>query len=265
MLKKAISIILLLLTMMMCAVQACAEFSLRGYDQDAGYQYISLGRFPQEADGSEKPILWRVLSVEENQAYLLSEYVLFNSQIHSDYEEYVRFGGIFNQTDIFLLLNGPFEGKPVSLEEQQELRLADQFGYAHIAKTCFKDQAFTAQEQSMLIEDDALGMVFFVDAEDLKNKAFGFGAMKQRRAVGTAYALANGLFQYKNETSPYWTRSPSTTRTDAARCTKIDGDLGYIRCVVMNEGCRPAVRLILAGLEPVGGSGTMEDPYRFIR
>ena len=255
---------MLFLTMMI-AVNSCAEFSIRGYDQHAGYQYVSLGSFPQEADGTEKPILWRVLSVEENQAYLLSEYVLFNSQVHHDDEAYVGFEGVFNQTDMFLLLNGPFEGKPVSPEKEQELRLNDQFGYAHMAELCFKDQAFTALEQDMLVQDDDLGMVFMAEAEDLKNKDYGFVSLKQRRAVGTEYALANGLFQYKNGTSPYWTRSQSTTRTDAVRCTKIDGDLGYIRCVVMNEGCRPAVRLKIEGLKPVGGSGTMEDPYTFIR
>ena len=35
----------------------------------------------------------------------------------------------------------------------------------------------------------------------------------------------------------------------------------YIRCVVMNEGIRPALRLDIGALELSGGDGTMENPY----
>ena len=117
----------------------------------------------------------------------------------------------------------------------------------------------------MLMVDDELGMVFLADADDLKNAAMGFSSAKQRQAHGTEYALENGLFQYQNGTSPYWTRSQSSSYAYATRCTKVDGNLGYIRCVVMNEGCRPAIRLMLDELEISGGSGTMDDPYTFSR
>lgn len=256
--------VILLLAMMICAT-ASAEFSLRGYDKKAGYAYVALGEFPQEADGTAKPILWRVLSVGEEYAYLLSEYVLFNNRVHPDDNEYIAFNAAFNQTEMFSLLNGPFEGNPISLEEQQELKSIERLGRVHIAEVCFKDQAFTANEQAMLIADDELGMVFLASADDLKNKEYGFSTSKHRQARGTEYALANGLFQYQNGTSPYWTRSQSVSYQYATRCTKVDGDLGYIRCVVMNEGCRPAIRLKLEGLEPAGGSGTAEDPYTFNR
>lgn len=256
---------MLLLVMLMTSANAAAQFELRGYDKKEGYQYILLGEFPQEADGAVKPILWRVLSVEENQAYLLSEYVLFNNRVHPDDNEYIAFEAAFNQTEMFKLLNGPFEGNPISVQEQQELKSIERLGRIHIAERCFKDQAFTAVEQAMLVVDEELGMVFLAAADDLKNKDYGFSSSKQRQARGTEYALANGLFRYQNGTSPYWTRSQSVSYKYATRCTKVDGDLGYIRCVVMNEGCRPAVRLSLEGLEPVGGSGTMEDPYTFVR
>ncbi len=261
--KKKVAL-LLLFAMMICS-SAFAEFELRGYDKKAGYQYVSLGEFPQEADGTVKPILWRVLSVEEDYAYLLSEYVLFNNRVHPDDNEYIAFNAAFHQTEMFFLLNGPFEGSPISLEEQQELKRIERLGRVHIAETCFKDQAFTANEQSMLIEDDELGMVFLATADDLKNREYGFSSSKNRQAYGTEYALVNGLFRYQNGTSPYWTRSQSVSYKYATRCTKVDGDLGYIRCVVMNEGCRPAIRLKLEGLEAAGGSGTAEDPYTFNR
>ena len=262
--KKCFAL-LLAFACLLCACACAEDFSLRGYDKKQGYQYVQLGEFPQDADGTARPVLWRVLSADDSQAYLLSEYILFNNRVHPDDKEYIAFGGAFNQTEMFALLNGPFEGNPIPKEEQDKLKAKERLGRVHIAQICFKDQAFTQAEQDMLIADEELGMVFLASADDLKNSAMGFSAAKSRQAKGTEYALENGLFQYQNGTSPYWTRSQSLSYDYGTRCTKVDGDLGYIRCVVMNEGCRPAVRLSLKGLVPTGGSGTMDDPYTFAR
>ena len=259
-------ICMLVLAMMLGACAAAQEpFSLRGYDQKEGYQYVQLGEFPQDADGTVRPILWRVLSVNDTQAYLLSEYILFNNRVHPDDKEYIAFEAAFNQTEMFNLLNGPFEGSPLPEQEQEALKKRERLGRVHIAEICFKDQAFTPAEQRMLLEDEELGIVFLATAEDLKSREMGFASSKQRKAFGTEYALQNGLFQYQNGSSPYWTRSQSKSFAYGTRCTKVDGDLGYIRCVVMNEGCRPAVRLLLDGLTPTGGDGTIENPYTFAR
>ena len=262
---KRFVVLILAMAWLLCASACAEEFALRGYDKKQGYQYVQLGEFPQEADGTVRPILWRVLSVDDTQAYLLSEYILFNNRVHPDDNEYIAFQAAFNQTEMFALLNGPFEGNPIPKEEQDQLKEKERLGRVHIAQMCFKDQAFTQVEQSMLVTDEELGMVFLAEADDLKNAKMGFAGPKQRQAWGTEYALANGLFQYQNGTSAYWTRTQSTSYAYATRCTKVDGNLGYIRCVVMNEGCRPALRLSLNGLIPIGGTGTMEDPYVFAR
>ena len=262
---KRMFVLALSILWMMTACAWAEDFTLRGYDKKDGYQYVQLGEFPQDADGTVRPILWRVLNADDAQAYLLSEYILFNNRVHPDDKEYIAFDAAFNQTEMFCLLNGPFVGNPIPKEEQDKLKAKERLGRVHIAEICFKDQAFTTLEQSMLIDDEELGMVFLVAADDLKNSAFGFSSAKDRQAHGTEYALANGLFRYQNGTSPYWTRSQSSSYAYATRCTKVDGNLGYIRCVVMNEGCRPAIRLSLEELVPAGGNGTMEDPYTFIR
>jgi len=262
---KKICILALAMAMLFSACAYAQDFAPRGYDKKHGYQYIQLGEFPQDADGTVRPILWRVLSVDDTQAYLLSEYVLFNNRVHPDDNEYIAFEAEFNQTEMYRLLNGPFEGDPIPVEEQENLKKKERLGRVHIAEICFKDQAFTKMEQDMLISDEELGTVFLVTAEDLKNSEMGFASSKQRMAYGTEYALANGLFRYQNGSSPYWTRSQSQSFAYGTRCTKVDGDLGYIRCVVMNEGCRPAIRLSLDGLESIGGDGSMENPYVFVR
>lgn len=261
--KKAIMIALMAGLLLMMACPSLADVQLRGYDKKSGYQYVAFGSFAQEADGTVKPILWRVLEVGEEYAYLLSEYVLFGNRIDPDDVYYQDIKGDFAQTEMFRLLNGPFEGNPISVEEQKALDEKERLGYAYIAETCFADTAFTAEEQAMLLEDEALGKVFLASADDLKNKDYGFTSSKARQAYGTEYAYVTGLFEYQNHTSPYWTRSQSVSYKYATRCTKVDGDLGYIRCVVMNEGCRPAIRLRLEGLEVMGGDGTMDNPFTF--
>ena len=245
---KKFVVLTLALLWMLCASAFAEDFVLRGHDKKQGYQYVQLGEFPQDADGTVRPILWRVLSVDETQAYLLSEYILFNNRVHLDDNEYIAFNAAFNQTEMFALLNGPFEGNPISKEEQDALKAKERLGRVYIAEVCFKDQAFTQAEQDMLVTDEELGTVFLPAVDDLKNSKMGFTDSKKRQAWGTEYAIENGLFKYQNGTSPYWTRSQSLSYAYATRCTKVNGNLGYIRCVVMNEGCRPAIRLSLEGL-----------------
>lgn len=253
----AVALIMCLLTPLDCL----SEFALRGYDREAGYQYVELGSFSQDADGAERPIVWRVLCAERGEAYLLSEYILFNNRVHPDDDAYAASGGAWNRTELFALLNGPFAGNPLPAAEREALLRKQRLGRVHIAETCFKDEAFTPLEQSRLVEDAALGMIFLPSSDDLNNPDYGFGTEKARRGYGTPYALANGLFLYGNGSSPYWMRTQSTSFKYGTRCTKVGGKIGYIRCVVMNEGCRPAVRLKLSGLTPVGGDGSLESPY----
>jgi hypothetical protein len=206
--------------------------SLRGYDAKAGYQYIAMGTWTQGENGEKEPILWRILTVGENEALLLSEYILGNHCVHAVYEDYVDFGGVWKRTDMYDFLNETFLPK-----------------------------AFTEGEQAVLLNSEELGTVFLPSSEDLSNKAYGFLDNKSRMGKGTAYALANGLFKYSTKFSPYWTRTQSTTLISGARCTKVKGNLGYIRVVVADVGWRPACRLSLDAAEIVSGEGTLESPF----
>lgn len=210
-------------------------YAVSGYTKASGYQYVQLGSYPQTAQGERKPILWRVLDVTDDYLYLFSEYVLFNHRVHEDYREYETIRDAFHLTELFGILNGVF----------------------------LKD-AFTDAEAELLFEDAALGKVFLVTSADLRNKDYGFTTNKARQGFGTEYAIKNGLFKYRNTaeargSSPYWTRTPSGTLKSGVNCTKAAGNIGYIRCVVMNEGIRPAVRLLRSTI--LYGGGTVTDPY----
>ena len=239
--KRIIALLLAALLMVSCAL---ADVALRGYDAKSGYVYVTLGQCPQ--DGGVEPIIWRVLSVEDGRAYLLSEYVLEARPIHSDYQEYANkptnkkkpgFNGDFTQTEMSRYLCGDF------------------------AQNCFTDD-----ERAMLTPDDTFGLFFLASDADLKNKAYGFTSNESRKAWGTPYALANGLFKYGSQRgghSPYWTRSQSSSDARHARCIKSKGELGRINVITLDEGMRPACYLSLSASEISGGTGTLDDPYTF--
>ena len=241
--RKMIRLICLLLTMMCLSCAAVAE-DLRGYDKADGYVYLTLGEFPQTETGYVEPILWRVLSVDDEKAYILSEYVLEARRIHGDYNEYANkptnqkkpgFDGDYTKTEMAQYLNGEF------------------------AST-----RFTEGELAILLADEELGLFFLPSADDLKNQDYGFTSNESRKAWGTAYALANGLFKYQRNRgshSPYWTRSQSTSNKQGARCIKSKGELGYINVITEDEGMRPACYLDMTKAIVASGSGTKEDPF----
>ena len=50
------------------------NLSLHGYEN--GWQYVRLGAYPQTEKGESQPVLWRVLSVSDGKALLLSDLIL---------------------------------------------------------------------------------------------------------------------------------------------------------------------------------------------
>lgn len=243
MMKKLTRLLAIVLALLMVSGLALAEDSLRGYEKKSGYVYLTFGAFPQTADGGVEPILWRVLSVEDGRAYILSEYVLAARRIHGDYKEYANkatnkktpgFNGDFTRTEMSLYLNGEFT------------------------------ENFTAGELAILSPDETLGMFTLLSSDELKDKALGFADNNSRKAWGTEYAKNNGLFVYSSSRgnhSPYWSRTQSSTNTQGARCIKSKGELGYINVITEDEGMRPACWLDMTKVVIASGSGTMEDPF----
>ena len=264
--------------LLLCGTAAAAESALRGYAKDDGYVYVCLGSYPQKADGSEEPILWRVLSVDDEKVWLLSEYILFARAMHTSLKEYRDvLKGDFAQTELCQYLNSTF--------------IAD---------------AFSSGETGMLLPHEKYGKVFLLSREELSDKTLGPGVTLKNsksakkiqnnpgvRAWGTEWAIQdNGypkdqypnpkarirnaagtadisvaekrLFVYsadRGSVSPYWTRSQSSADARHASCTKADGTIGHIEVGRDNEGVRPSVYLSPESFVICGGQGTKEDPY----
>ena len=267
----------LLAALVLLAGAAAAESPLRGYSKDQGYVYLRLGKYPQKADGTEEPILWRVLTTGDGKAYLLSEYILFARAMHTNRGEYKKFKGDFGKTEL-----------------------------CHYLNTTFAEAAFTEEEMSMLLPCEDYGKVFLISRDDMRNKNIGLGetvkgstnpkkvlANPGLRAWGTEWAIENNgydpaeypdpkakvrnstdtanitlgerrlyVFQAKyGACSPYWGRSPSASHGNQATCTKDGGQIGRIEVGRDNEGVRPALYLAEGSYEIISGTGTMEDPY----
>lgn len=257
---------------------ARAEDALRGYTAEEGYVYVRFGTYPQQADGGREPILWRVLTADDERVWLLSEYILFARAMHTSLSEYQKeFKGDYAQTELCRYLNTTF--------------LAD---------------AFTGAEQEALLPFGDCGRVFILSTEDLNDRSIGLGVtlrdsrsekkIRQNpgvRAWGTAWALQhNGyspeeypnprakirnaagtanvtvaekrLFAYSADrggVSPYWTRTQSGADRRHANCTKANGTIGHMEVGRDNEGVRPAVYLAAGSVRIAGGLGTREDPF----
>ena len=256
---------------------AGAEGSLRGYSKADGYVYLTMGEYPQTADGGVEPILWRVLTVDDEKAYLLSEYILFARTMHTSLKEYRDvLKGDFAGTELCQYLNSEFAG-----------------------------QAFPGGETDMLLPCENFGKVFLPSREDMKNRDYGLGVVNAGtnnlkkieedpgvRAWGTEWAIKNNgfpeeefpdprarvigragshisqeemrlyVFQSKyGGCSPWWGRSQSSTDARHATCTKDGGQIGHIEVGRDNEGVRPAVYLALDAFEITGGAGTKDDPW----
>ena len=209
---------LMLLVCLTTSALAASTDQLTGYQgKQKAWQYIEFGSYPTDADGTARPILWRVLSADGSQAYLLSEYILFAHRVDPNCypvnKKTSQYGG-WETSELFNYLNREF-----------------------------LDTAFTEAEQTALKANEDGGLVSLADIQDIKNKKFGFTSEKLRQAQSTAYAKANGLFVYQGakKYSPYWLRSRSTSKQYAHQKVQDNGKVGYISVEVADVGARPVI------------------------
>ena len=221
-------LIVAILAFSLLASAAAAGNEIRRYSKAEGYCYLTFGRYPYDEDGGERPILWRVLEMADGTAYLISEYILEVSRLHS-----LAFGYPgWDKADLNAWLQADF-----------------------------LEAAFTPEETLALRTIPELGRASLPSSEDLKNRDFGFASDQSRRAVGTPWADSRGLFFYRHKNhSPYWTRTPSD-RDFAHRSIKLEGNIGYLGVTADDMGVRPVIWLDTGLILLEQGSGTLSDPF----
>ena len=238
-----------LILLLLCAA-ACASAEIRGYEKDRGYVYVTLGSYPYEADGTEKPVLWRVLKADDGQALLLTEYIIDAKQVifesNAKVIENHSFRRIktYDESDLYAWLNT--EGLDTLLADDP-LRAA-------------------------LLEEPGLGRLFPLPQEQYMKVDYGFergqwgeeiNAYPRRQSMCTPYAAAQGLYvDYRNQKSPYWCVAIKAASDYKFGLVGYNGHISwgaYTNTKV--GGLRLAVRLNLNLLEIISGTGVKEEPY----
>jgi len=246
--RKLIAGILWLLCL---AVLLPAQAEMRGYARGQGYVYALLGSYPYEKDGTAKPVLWRVLTVENDQALLLTEYIIDTKQI------------IF-ETDPKVIENHSFR----RIETYAESDL-----YAWLNSEGIDALLGDEEIRAALIEEPELGLLFPLKQEQyLDEDTYGFSkgqwgealnAYPKRQAESTPYARANGLYvESGNGKSPYWCVAIKGAKDYKFGLVGYNGHISWGAYTNKKvAGLRLALRLDLSKVEITGGLGTQEQPY----
>lgn len=239
-------LILILLALCLLPLAAQGEPAMRGWQKGEGYQYAILGTYPYEKDGTEKPVLWRILEVQDNQALLLTEYVIDTSQV------------IF-ETDKTVIEKKTY--RRISSYEESDL-------YVHMNTTVLDTLLGDDLLRDALIEEPGGGKLFIMNTMQFLNPDYGFSAtrwneQRSRWTGGTPYALSRGLYAENSRQSTYWVSDIKSADGYMMQLVGFNGHLSYGGYTRTNVGIRPSVRLDLTRLTVTGGNGSMESPFTF--
>ncbi len=244
---------------------------LRSWNLDAGYQYVIMGYYPYEKDGSPAPVLWQVLAVEEGKALLFTTYVI---DVHQPMEisdkkiaDSKRYPDIsdYGETDLNRWLN------EVMIEKLLE------------------DEPVLAA-----VTEETYGRLYPLTDYELMNETYGFTnqryfEVRSRWAYATPYALNVKLHpnygsklqkDSKYKTVGYWVanlkRNDKTQEQERGKYLQIcagiadphkpnDSNIGHLSYGYLNRttvGLRLALRLDTSKIQVISGSGTIWDPCR---
>ena len=197
-----------------------AESSSQKKDNNPDYKIgetIEFGNYPQEEDGTEKPIEWIVMKKEGNQVLLLSKYVLDAKPYNEEVEEVT-----WETSDIRKWLNNEFYTTAFNKAEKAKIQTSlikneDNSEYGTSGGNDTEDKVFLLSEK---------------EAETL------FSNDKKRIAKATEYAEESGVYGNEEKAAWWWLRSPGHWSDG---WVYRDGD--YVSSSV--DGVRPALHLNL--------------------
>ncbi|WP_370811070.1 protein kinase domain-containing protein [Anaerobutyricum hallii] len=207
---------------------AKVESSSQKKDKNPDYKIgetIEFGNYPQEEDGTEKPIEWIVMKNEGNQVLLLSKYVLDAKPYNEELEEVT-----WETSDIRQWLNNEFYTTAFNKTEK-----------AKIQTSLIKNE--DNSEYGTSGENDTEDKVFLLSEKEAETL---FSNDEERIAKATEYAEKSGVYVNEEKSVLWWLRSPGEGSNYAAAVTD-DGwfdergdDVDDSR-----DGVRPALHLNL--------------------
>ena len=206
-----------------------AESSSQKKDNNPDYKIgetIEFGNYPQDKDGTEKPIEWIVMKNEGNQVLLLSKYVLDAKPYNNE-----EWGDVTWETsDIRQWLNNEFYTTAFNKAEKAKIQTS-------LIKN--KDNS----EHGTSGGNDTEDKVFLLSKKEAKTL---FSNNGERIAKATEYAEKSGVYVNEEKAAWWWLRSPGYNSRNAAEVRRYgwvsrNGDSVDNK----NDGVRPALHLNL--------------------
>ena len=207
---------------------AKVESSSQKKDKNPDYKIgetIEFGNYPQEEDGTEKPIEWIVMKNEGNQVLLLSKYVLDAKPYYEEVEEVT-----WETSDIRQWLNNEFYTTAFNKTEKAKIQTSlikneDNSKYGTSGGNDTEDKVFLLSEK---------------EAETL------FSNDEEKIAKATEYAEKSVVYVNEEKAVLWWLRSPGHFGKYAAVVNRY-GWVNRCGCGVDDfvDGVRPALHLNL--------------------
>ena len=205
-----------------------AESSSQKKDNNPDYKIgetIEFGNYPQDKDGTEKPIEWIVMKKEGNQVLLLSKYVLDAKSYNKEWEDVT-----WETSDIRQWLNNEFYTTAFNKAEKAKIQTS---------LTKNEDNSKFGTSGGNDTEDK----VFLLSKKEAKTL---FSNNEERIAKATEYAEKSGVYVNEEKAAWWWLRSPGYSSYYAAGVRSrgwVDGN-GY-SVDDDDDGVRPALYLNL--------------------
>ena len=205
------------------------ESSSQEKDKNPEYKVgetIEFGNYPQDKDGTEKPIEWIVMKNEGNQVLLLSKYVLDAKPYNEELEEVT-----WETSDIRQWLNNEFYTTAFNKAEK-----------AKIQTSLIKNE--DNSEYGTSGENDTEDKVFLLSKKEAKTL---FSNNEEKIAKATEYAEKSGVYVNEEKVAGWWLRSPGDNSDSAAVVYSYGWGYryGYDVYYSYGGGVRPALHLNL--------------------
>ena len=220
---------------------------IRSYDKaDGGWQYVTMGVYPYEADGAMREVLWRVLFVENGEALLLADQVLDAHQVINEADQSVIKARTYRRIDSYA------ESDLCAWMNSEML------------ETLFPDEGL----RSILVEKE-FGKVYCLTTEQFTTVQYGFSRslygenFPDRKATGTPYYIERGGYvDQSTKTAPYWAATIRGKGKAGYQLQLVgyNGHLSWGAYTRVNVGVRPAVTIDLSRCE-LNGRGTRNEPF----
>lgn len=252
--KKALLLILMAICLLPVSAQGAP--ALRGYTEEEGYQYVHLGMYPYEEDGTARPVLWRVITTENDQVLLMTEYIIDTMQVQ--------------------FVSDQKAAKNKKYPNAQTYKETDMYNYLNT--TALDTMLGDNPIRSALIEQEETGLLFLAGEDILRNTAYGFpepwnhAYMEGRRAAGTPYAISKGLQVVASKgwkSGAYWVPHVRPSVRWMQIVGNEDGHLSWAEYTrntwragnPKGIGVRPCFMLRAEQITVTGGRGTMDNPF----